>query len=229
MEKASAIIRSLVQKMVNTNFIFSGSSRHLLDKMFEYPNEPFYRSATPLNLGTIPMEAYRDFCVRLFREYGKDVDASAVEKVYFLFSAGTYDMQEIMKGAFYITRKGKTAGWETILESINDILDRKDIDFRDKLNRLPNQKERATFFCIAREGIAIGMTSSKMISTYHLDSASSVQYALTTLDEKNLIKRVGSAYMLRDRFFELWIARSENRLSQLMENPQERYEKECSL
>lgn len=228
-EKAAAIIRSLVQKMVNTTFIFSGSSRHLLDKMFEYPNEPFYKSATPLNLGNIPMETYRDFCVRLFQQYGKDVEASAVERMYSLFSAGTYDMQEVMKGTFYLTRKGKTATWETILESINDILDRRDIDFRDKLNRLPNQKERATFFCIAREGIAIGMTSSKMLSTYHLDNASSVQYALTTLDEKNLIKRVGSAYMLRDRFFELWIARAENRLVQLTEGAQKRYEKECSL
>lgn len=230
-EKAAAIIRSLVQKLSNTSFIFSGSASHLLDKMFEYPNEPFYRSATPLNLQPIPLEIYQDFAVRMFGMYGKDVEREAVGKVYHLFSANTYDIQEVMKGAFSITAKRKTAGIQTVIESINDILDRRDVDFRGILDRLGNVKERSVLFCIAREGIATGLMSSAMIGKYRLDNASSVQNALKSLtsEEKNLVKRIGNGYMLRDRFFELWIARSDRRLPLLVDNADLRYRRELEL
>ncbi len=230
-EKASATIRSLVQKLSNTSFIFCGSSRHMLDKMFEYPNEPFYRSATPMNLGPISLDSYKDFSVDMFKRYKKEIDPSAVEMVYYLFSAGTYDMQEVMNGVFSHTGKGKKADINTVLDSIDDILDRRDSDFRDILSRMNNMKERKTLFCVAHEGLATEMTSSRMISTYKLDNASSVQYALNSLcsDEKNLVKRIGNAYMLRDRFFELWTVRSEKRIPTLLENAKARYERELEL
>ena len=230
-EKAPAIIRTQVQKLTNTTFIFSGSSRHQLDRMFEYPNEPFYRSATPLNLERIPLSAYQEFAVRMFKNYGKDADEDAISKVYNLFSGNTYDMQEVMKGAFSFTPKGKKADFSVIMDSIDDILDRRDPDFRDALDRLNNAKERAVFFCVAREGIALGMTSTAIIKKYNLDNASSVQHALSVLtsNEKNLVKRNGKGYLIRDRFFELWIARSEKRLQHLVDNAESRFNLELSL
>lgn len=230
-EKASALVRTLTQKLGNTSFIFSGSATHLLDKMFEYPNEPFYRSAASFNLESIPMESYRDFAEEMFLKYGKHIDSEAVDLVYFLFSGVTYDMQEVMKGTFSFTEKGKKADTRTVMESINDILDRRDTDFRGILARMDNMKERNTLFCVAREGIARGMTSSAMMSRYHLDNASSVQHALATLcgEQKNLIRRMGKAYLIRDRMFELWMARSEKRLAGMVEHARERYLEEMEL
>jgi AAA+ ATPase superfamily predicted ATPase len=41
-EKMAAIIRSFTQRMNNTKFIFSGSSKHMLTEMFQIANQPFY-------------------------------------------------------------------------------------------------------------------------------------------------------------------------------------------
>ena len=53
--------------------------------------------------------------------------------------------------------------------------------------------------------------------------------SVLTSNEKNLVKRNGKGYLIRDRFFELWIARSEKRLQHLVDNAESRFNLELSL
>lgn len=212
-ERMSAILRSFVQQMNNTRFIFSGSARHLLSKMFDSPDEPFFKSARSMDLDIISLDSYRDFCKSLFGMYGKEITDSAIDSVYYLFCGNTYDMQQVMKEAFANTAKGGIVDEDTTLLTIRRLLDEKERDFRENLNRLDNKKERNVLFCIANEGLATGLTSSAMMKKYALDNASSVQNALRNLcgDHLNLVARVGKYhYKLQDKFFELWLASSNN-------------------
>ena len=68
-----------------------------------------------------------------------------------------------------------------------------------------------------------------MIKKYNLDNASSVQNSLKSLcgEPLNLVCRTGKAsYMLRDRFFELWIAKGNHQLEGKIARASERYQKE---
>ena len=231
-EKAAAILRTFIQQMNNTQFIFSGSSRHLLDRMFEYPNEPFFRSAASLGLGPIGMEPYVEFCCELFHLYGKSIEKEAIELVYQLFSANTYDMQEVMKETFPEIRPGDTAVTSDIRSAINRLLGSRDEEFRAILDRISNEKNRRVLKCIAKEGIASELTSGSMIKRYGLDTASSVQNALNVLMGNNLrlIVRAGEArYQLRDRFFELWLARRNNLLEGKFNSAPERFSQESKM
>ena len=212
-ERMSAILRSFVQQMNNTRFIFSGSSRHILSLMFDSPDEPFFKSARSMDLDIISLESYRTFCKSLFQRYGKTIADSAVDLTYNLFCGNTYDMQQVMKEAFANTRKGGIVEDAVILATIHQMLTEKEKDFRENLNRLDNKKERNVLFCIASEGLATGLTSSAVMKRYNLDNASSVQNALRNLcdDKLNLVAKVGkSHYKLQDKFFELWLAESNH-------------------
>lgn len=231
-ERAAAIIRSFVQTMSNTVFIFSGSSRHLLDKMFEYPNEPFYRSAASITLYPISCESYTQFCKEMFGLYGKGIEEEAVVFVYQLFSSNTYDMQEVMQETFPDISPKATATISDITTSINRLLDSREEEFRGILNKIENDKNRRVLNCILREGLTDGLTSGPMMRKYNLDNASSVQNALTVLQGEhiNAITRVGDRhYQARDRFFELWWARREGNLEQKFALARERYQKESEL
>ncbi|MBQ9893667.1 MAG: ATP-binding protein [Bacteroidales bacterium] len=209
-ERMSAILRSFVQQMNNTHFIFSGSSRHLLSQMFDMPNEPFYKSAKSMDLNIISIESYREFCRSMFRLYGKEIEDTAIDLVYHLFCGNTYDMQQVMKAAFAGAVKTRAVDVDAIIATIQLILFDKDKDFRENLNRLDNQKERRVLFCIANEGLATGLTSASTMKRYGLDNASSVQNALRNLcgDKLNMVAKVGrSHYKLQDKFFELWLAK----------------------
>ena len=225
-ERMAAILRSHVQEMSNTHFIFSGSSRHMLTTMFQLSNQPFYKSAVSMDLDIIPLEVYTAFCQEMFQYGGKSIASDAVAFAYYLFSGETYLLQETMKEAYARTEPGVTAGKDVIYAAVWEMLSRKEADYRDILNRLNNQKERNTLYCIAMEGIARGLTSSSMMKRYHLDNASAVQNALENLssDKLGLIERIAKGtYVLQDRLFELWLAVKTGLLEDKYQYARERF------
>ena len=118
-----------------------------------------------------------------------------------------------MKEAFANTGTKGTVDEDKVIATVRLLLAEKDMDFRENLNRLDNKKERNVLFCIASEGLVTGLTSSAMMKKYSLDNASSVQNALRNLcgDNLNMVAKVGkSHYKLQDKFFELWLAASDN-------------------
>ena len=231
-EKAAAIIRSKVQGMNNTRFIFAGSAQHMLNRMFEYPNQPFYRSSSSIDLDIISMDAYTAFCKGLFEEYGKGIEEDAIKTIYYLFIGKTYDMQEVMRYAFANTDEGETVSTALVLSAVEQILTRRDIEFREIMRRLVKKKERNTVLCIADMGIATGLTSTAVLKKYDLDNASTVQNALRniTKDDFNLVTILGKGiYVLQDRFFELWLAKRNASFTAKVEEAEERFYRQRKL
>ncbi|MBP3203031.1 MAG: ATP-binding protein [Bacteroidales bacterium] len=214
-ERMAAILRSFTQKMNNTKFIFSGSSSHLLTVTFQMANQPFYKSAESYQLGELPEETYYQFCRRLFKAHGKEISEDAVQFLYELFSGETAPMQETMNRTFSIVGRGQKADIQIIKEAVNQLLTARDASFREILNRIERENVRNTLYCIAALGIADNLTSAPVIKRYKLNSASSVQKSLLSLQDENspLIRKIAKGvYVLEDRLFELWIAREGNYL-----------------
>ena len=185
-----------------------------------------------MDLDIISQDSYRVFCKRLFAGYRKEIEDDAVDLVYYLFSGNTYDMQEVMRETFQDVRPGKTAGKEEVVRSVNVLLDQRNEEFRDRLDKLDNKKARMVLFAIAEEGIGAGLTSAALMKRYHLDNASSVQNALIMLsdDKTNFIRKMGRAsYCLQDRFFELWCARNNRNLESKINRAEMRFLQELAI
>ena len=231
-ERMAAILRGHIQQMSRTRFIFSGSSRHMLATMFQLSNQPFYKSAVPMDLDILSADSYIAFCKDMFNYGDKTVSDEAVSFVYNLFSGETYLMQETMKEAYARTPIASTCEKSTILDSIGELLARKETDYRDIFNRLNNKKERNTLICIAMEGIATGLTSSAIMKKYQLDNASSVQNALDNLGpvKMSLIESIAKGtYVIQDRLFELWIASKTGILEQKFDSAETRFQQQRDL
>ena len=231
-QDVTAELRSHIQRMTNTRFIFSGSSSHMLHRMFEHPNEPFYRSASSMNLDIISEDTYTQFVQRLFGEYRKTISTEAVALAYALFSGRTYDMQEVMKEVFQYLSPGKSAGEDHVKEAVLRLMSMWDNDFRERMDKIEKIKNRNFLYAVALEGIATSVTSTAFIRKYRMDNASSVQNAIAYLsdDAVNAIKKVGKAsYQLQNRFFELWIAKGFRCLEKKFSSARERYQKERQM
>ncbi len=231
-ERMAAIIRSFTQKMNNTKFIFCGSSKHMLTEMFQIANQPFYKSAQPLEIAPLPIDTYSPFCKRLFQECNKDITDEAVRFMYWLFSGETAPMQETMNHVFSKTPSHGIAGKESLVAALDALLDSRDASFREILNRIDRVQTRNTLFCIAAMGIAENLTSSQVMRYYHLDNASSVQKSLLALQDENspLIRKLTKGvYVIDDRLFELWIAREGNYLNIKYSTAEVRFKKQLEL
>lgn len=231
-ERMAAILRSKIQELNNTKFIFSGSSKHVLSSMFQNYNKPFYKSAESMDLDIIGIDAYRDFVKSLFEDYGRRIEDEAVDFVYYLMGGNTFNMQEAMKETFMLTEDKSAVGINEVTAAVLSILSRHDAEFRDLLNRLTSQKDRRLLYCVAAEGMAQNLTSGGMMKKYGLDNASSVQHSLSNLtgEKMPLIRKMSKqVYMIQDRLLELWLSQRAGNIEAKFQCVQERFEKERAL
>ena len=60
-ENIEAVLRSVIQEYPAVPYIFSGSSKHMLENMFMSPGKPFYQSSELMYLDRIDAKDYRAF------------------------------------------------------------------------------------------------------------------------------------------------------------------------
>lgn len=179
-----ALLRTHIQKLANSHFIFAGSERHMMQKMFLSSSRPFYHSADMLELKAIAPEIYIPFIVNHFESNYRHIETENVEKVYHLFKGHTYYIQKTFNEAFADTPENSECTLEMIHLAINNLIAYNDTIFREILSNIP-EKQKELLYAIAREGEAERITSSAFVKRHSLTSASSIQAATKKLLDKD--------------------------------------------
>ena len=199
-----ALLRTHIQTIENSNFIFAGSERHMMQEMFLSSSRPFYHSADILELKAIVPEIYIPFIADHFQKRKRHIEIENIEKVYRLFKGHTFYIQKTFNEAFADTPKGKECTLEIIKTAIDNLIAYNDTIFREILSNIP-EKQKELLYAIAKVDEAENVTSAKFIKRYSLTSASSVQSATKKLLEKDIITEINKVYSVTDKFFGMWI------------------------
>ena len=199
-----ATLRTYIQNCVNATFIFAGSKRHLMGEIFTSSSRPFYQSVMIMNLAPISLDKYIEFAQKQFINYGKQIEAEAVEETYRRFEGITSCNQRVLNVLFLKTPQGQLCTRAMVDNAIDYILGLFHETYADLLEKLP-YKQREVFIAIAREGKAKGITGKAFIKKYHLQTVSVVNAAVRGLLDKDLITEDKGTYSIYDPFFTLWI------------------------
>lgn len=202
-----ALLRTYIQRCRNTNFVFSGSHRHIMGEMFTSPARPFYQSVTLFNLHPINKDKYKEFCAYHFGKAGKNISHDVVDELYSRFNSVTSYMQRIMNILYSRTEKGSLCNVDMVDEAIGTLLDLSSDTYDALLYQMP-EKQRNVFIAIAAEGDAKAVTGGKFVNKYRLSSPSSVMSAVKGLLEKDLITQDKDIYRVYDTFFSLWLRKN---------------------
>jgi len=209
-KNVEALLRSHVQTMNNCRFIFAGSNRHILENMFHSAAKPFYNSTEQLYLDRIAREKYVAFICAKFREARREILSGAAQLAYDLFEGHTYYVHNLLHHVFATVAPEKTVDENDVLFVLDALLEEKSHAFAGQLSQL-NYQQKETLVAIAKAGKATGVTSVGFIKKNALKSPSSVQYAISTLLDSQILTyeqegRV-KTYSLEDRFLEMWVRR----------------------
>lgn len=200
-----ALLRTKIQHLKNTQFIFAGSERHLLEQIFNDPSRPFYNSVAFMQLLPIDRNEYIQFCKRLFSAGNKDVEESLVEEIYDYFNGVTWYLQLSMNEAYALTLPGSTIGKEQLQTILTHIVDTKRFTFEDKYATL-TEKQKALVKAMADEyPVPTSTTSKDFIIRHNLKTASSVQTAMRGLMEKGIVCNWRGSRQISDLLFILWL------------------------
>ena len=209
-----ALLRTHIQRSVNSHFIFAGSERHLMQEMFSSSARPFYHSADILELRAIASEIYVPFIIGHFEKRNRRIAEENVKKVYNLFQGHTYYIQKTFNESFADTLEGEECTLEIIQAAIDNMIASNDTIFREILSNIP-EKQKELLYAIAKDGVAEHITSADFIKRHKLSSASSVQSAANKLLDRDIITEINKVFSVTDRLFAMWINNMYGRISSL--------------
>lgn len=199
-----ALLRTHIQKIENSNFIFAGSERHMMQEMFISSSRPFYHSADILELKAIDQEIYLPFIAEHFRKRNRRIKDENIERVYRLYKGHTFYIQKTFNEAFADTPQNGECTLDIIKNAIDNLIMNNETIFREILSNIPD-KQKELLYAIAKDGDAVNVTSAKFIKQHSLTSASSVQSAIKKLLEKDIVTEINKVYSVTDKFFGMWI------------------------
>lgn len=205
-KKHIATLRTLVQSCVKTRFIFSGSNRRMMSKLFNSPSEPFFMSSSPIMLEPINKEKYVEFVSAHFGEADKPITTESIEYVYERFDGHTWFIQYVFNRLYEMSGKDTPATKELADEAVSYILSLFSPMFKESFARM-SEKQRALLVAISKERKVTTPTGEEFISKYSLRSASAVQGAMRPLIENETIAFNNGLYFITNRFFSLWLSR----------------------
>lgn len=200
-----ALLRTKIQHLKNTQFVFAGSERHLMEGIFSDPNRPFYNSVVFMQLLPIDKNEYTQFCQHLFSLYGKTVAKELVEQLYECFRGITWYLQLSMNEAFTLTEQGGHVEIDAYEAILNHLVDSKRFTFEDRYASLTEKQKTVLMSIAAVYPCDPPLTSHDFIAKYNLKTASSVQTAVKALVEKGILNDNHGVKRPTDLLFMLWL------------------------
>lgn len=200
-----ALLRTKIQHLKRTQFVFAGSERHLIENIFSDPNRPFYNSVVFLQLLPIEKQVYVEFCQRIFEKYNKIVSEELVSRVYDCFQGVTWYLQLAMNEAFTLVERGGRVDAGAYDSVLRHLVDTKRFTFEDRFAGLTD-KQKAVLKAIACEyPDMVTPTSQEFISRHNLKTASSVQTAIKGLVDKGFLTDYRGMKRPADVLLMLWL------------------------
>jgi AAA+ ATPase superfamily predicted ATPase len=197
-----SMLRTVIQTYPGVPFIFSGSSKHMLEPMFNAAERPFYQSAELMYLEKIAAEDYRNFIMDKFGAAHKKISPEVILKIFRFTRLHTFYVQHICNLLFESDQQ------EIDNTLINEIFQRvmtsNEPLFANYRNLLPSH-QYSLLQAIAVENGIDKPTSGAFIHQYRLTSASSVTTSLKALADKEMIVQSDNRWQVYDVFFSRWL------------------------
>jgi hypothetical protein len=197
------VMRSVFQQQPEVGHIYLGSKRHLMEQIFNDPNEPFWRSAKQMELGPIPSDPFAEFIAKRCGDTGKKIDAQIVRRVLETTGGHPYATQRFCYEIWQRTDPGETAtdvelglAFEAVLIGEDGYLT---LTWEDS-----SKAQQLLLAALAREP---GRPLRKDYRSRHqLPAATNMQRAIQGLTNRELIaKDEDGSIRIAEPFFAEWI------------------------
>jgi len=196
------ILRTIIQSYPIIPFIFSGSSKHMLEPMFTAAGRPFYQSAELMYLGKIPAPEYSKFIVEKFESSGRKTNNEAISRIFDWTRLHTFYAQHVCNLLF--ETGCKVIDLNLINQVFSRILTSHEPLFASYRSLLPGHQYRVLQAIAIEDGIA-QPTAGAFIKEHLLTTASSVTTSMKALAEKEMIVQSENKWIVYDVFFSRWL------------------------
>jgi uncharacterized protein len=197
------LMRSVFQEQPEVAHVYLGSRRHVMERIFNDENEPFWRSAKSVELGPIDPGSFADHIGERFAATGKRIGAEVVAELLERTGGHPYATQELAYFLWEQTPAGDETGEQESAAALAAVVRAEHAHFSLVWERAPRTQR------LLLEALAAEQPGRPLSSDYRrrhdLPSASSVQKAARALVDRELIANDRGSYWISEPFLAEWI------------------------
>jgi len=196
------LLRSVLQEQPEVGHFYLGSKRHMMERIFNDENEPFWRSAKQLELGPIPPGPFGDFIERRFADTGRRIDPTVIAQILTITGGHPYATQELCYFLWEETPTRRAATPERLDAAIERVLRSEHTHFSLLWDRA-SANQKLVLQALAREP---GHPFAEDYRRRHaLRAVSSTQKAVEALARDELVGRDRGRAWIAEPFLAEWI------------------------
>jgi len=201
------LMRAVFQTQPEVGHVYLGSSRHVLESIFNDRNEPFWRSAKRLELGRIAAEPFAEFVRSRFEATERDADDGALARLVDIAQGHPYATQELAYFTWELVPQGYAAHAADVDRALEAVL-RSEHNSLARIWESATRNERLVLLALAEEPAF--PYSDEARRRHGLPAATFVQRALKALGREDVVEKAEDGrYRIAEPFLPEWIAREQ--------------------
>jgi hypothetical protein len=201
--EALALLRSEVQFQSNIPYIFVGSTRHKKDEIFTHHDSPFFKSAIPLTVDTLPYEEFSGFLKNKFTTGERKIEDKVLEKVFEIANSIPGDIQQLCEALWEVASEKEVIDLNKLKNALELIFAREQKSYENYISLLTNIQLRC-LMAIAKEG-GKSVFSVSFMKSAGFNNPSSIRRAITRMIKLNILFESGGEYRFVNPFFRAWL------------------------
>jgi hypothetical protein len=201
-------LRSIIQTQADVSYIFLGSRRHLIQKMFLNKSRPLYRAGGHYPLGPIAEKDWLPFIRKRFLDAEKRIADEQVHSICLLTEGHPFYTQHLCHVLWDLCEANGQVTEELIESAVRILLAHESYAYTTLWESF-GINQRRFLKGLAAEPVGIKPFASDFIQHHGLRSASNAQRAIESLLEKDVIDHDNSSFVIIDRFFKVWIQKTQ--------------------
>ena len=200
-----AEMRSKIQFMPTTSFVFLGSVRNRMSEIFAHPKSPFFKSALEVDVGEMSDRPFAEFLAGRFALGRRRVSVDFMESLLLRLDGVPGDVQELCDALWSVTDRGDAVDETKLPAAYRYIFAHEGSSYETYMKILTPQQRRVMRALATTGGKHV--LSGEFMDRAGVHNASSVKKALARLIEIGHVYHFKDEYKFVSPFFCEWIRR----------------------
>jgi hypothetical protein len=197
-----SLLRAVFQQQPEVAHVYLGSRRHVMERIFNDRNEPFWRSAKMIELGPIEPAPFEAFIVERFQATDRRLHTGVVAAILARTGGHPYATQELCYALWEQTPQGGEATPVRLDDAIAAVLRSEHAHFSLLWEEI-SPVQRLVLQALAKEpGHPF---QAEYRSRHALPPATNVQKALAALEKREVVLGENGAYRIVEPFLSEWL------------------------
>lgn len=198
-------MRSVIQFMKNTAFIFAGSIRHQMDHIFRDPGSAFYKSALPLDFPKIDKGRMYEFVKKRMKKKNITFPHDIFARLYDVTDGIAGDIQQFCRTAFAILEEDVGLDDKHYQHVMREIFKQEEKFYKYTLYESSHTKLQIDVLVTLAQHPELGHQSQEFKKIANNYNSNSIETALQSLIKHNLIYKDEKNIKFFNPFFREWL------------------------